>query len=32
MLSSDFCGLSPDECNRILVCQNYFEDLKNKTD
>src|SRR6201987_6097708 len=23
--------LSPDECNRILVCQNYFEDLKNKT-
>src|ERR1700724_3137157 len=23
--------LSPDECNGILVCQNYFEDLKNKT-
>src|SRR6202165_82151 len=22
--------LSPDECNGILVCQNYFEDLKNK--
>jgi len=31
LLSFDFCGLSPDECNGILVCQNYLEDLKNKT-
>jgi urea transport system substrate-binding protein len=23
--------LSPEECNGILVCQNYFEDLRNKT-
>src|SRR5258708_31855425 len=23
--------LSPDECNGMLVCQNYFQDLKNKT-
>src|SRR3977135_3360481 len=22
--------LSPDECNGMLVCQNYFQDLKNK--
>src|SRR5260370_9994319 len=23
--------LSPDECNGMLVCYNYFQDLKNKT-
>jgi urea transport system substrate-binding protein len=23
--------LSPDECNDMLVCYNYFQDLKNKT-
>src|SRR6202011_215823 len=37
MASTTFAGgnehivLSPDECNGILVCYNYFQDLKNKT-
>jgi urea transport system substrate-binding protein len=37
MASTTFAGgnehivLSPDECNGLLVCQNYLQDLKNKT-
>jgi urea transport system substrate-binding protein len=37
MASTTFAGgneqivLSPEECNGMLVCYNYFQDLKNKT-
>jgi urea transport system substrate-binding protein len=37
MASTTFAGgnehivLSPDECNGMLICYNYFQDLKNKT-